>query len=352
MQPWLIYGANGYTGELIAREAVERGMRPILAGRSKEKIEPLARELGFEFRTFSLDDVAQLNRGLEGIKLVLHCAGPFSKTSAPMIEGCLAAGAHYLDITGEIAVLEHTLAKPQAAKARERGVVLCSGVGFDVVPTDCVALKLKELMPDAIYLSLGFDTDSIPSPGTLKTAIESLGGGMLRRRDGKIVKTPTAEAQREIDFGRGAVPAMAISWGDVASAFHTTEIPNIDTWIPVPGRKTGMFKFLNLARPMLGTSMMQRVFKGLINRFVKGPTAAERRKSRTWVWGEATNAAGEKKTVRIEIPNVYDVTVDAALKVVTYVFAHHRVDGSYTPAMLLGSNVVEELAGAGKCEVG
>ena len=44
----MIYGANGYTGELIAREAVKRGMRPILAGRSREKIEPLARELGLE----------------------------------------------------------------------------------------------------------------------------------------------------------------------------------------------------------------------------------------------------------------------------------------------------------------
>jgi short subunit dehydrogenase-like uncharacterized protein len=350
---WMIYGANGYTGELIAREAVERGMRPILAGRSKEKIEPLSNELGLEFRAFSVDsEPARPEPGpLEGVKLVLHCAGPFSQTSAPMIKACLAAGCHYLDITGEIAVLEHTLAKPPAEKAREAGVVLCSGVGFDVVPTDCVALKLKELLPDATHLSLGFDTDSAASPGTLKTAIESLRKGILCTRDCSIVKMPAAETQREIDFGRGVVPAMAISWGDVASAFHTTRIPNIDTWIPVPGGRKGLVTVFNILRPVLATGLVQGILNKLVNKFVKGATAAERAKSRTWVWGEATNAKGEKKTVRIEIPNVYDVTVDAALKVATHVLEINYDGGSYTPAMLLGSGAVEELAGSGKIQV-
>lgn len=364
----MIYGANGYTGELIAREAVECGLRPILAGRSKEKIEPLARELGLECRAFSLESIESASndpspspsleykgggfeselRPLEGVELVLHCAGPFSQTSAPMIKACLAAGCHYLDITGEISVLEHTLERTQADQARAVGVVLCSGVGFDVVPTDCVALKLKELLPDATHLSLGFETDSAASPGTLKTAIESLGNGVLCTRDCNIVKMPSTETQREIDFGRGVVPAMAISWGDVASAFHTTRIPNIDTWIPVPGGRKSLVKVLQVTRPVLATGFVQSILKKLVNKFVKGATAAERAKSRTWVWGEATNAKGKKKTVRIEIGNVYDVTVDAALKVVTHVLEIGYDGGSYTPAVLLGSGAVEELAGAGE----
>lgn len=343
---WMLYGANGYTGELIARAAVKRGLLPILAGRSREKIEPLAQELGLEWRAFGLENPAQVAEGLDGVKLVLHCAGPFSRTSAPMIEGCLGVGAHYLDITGEIAVIEHMHAKPQAARANEKGVVLCSGVGFDVVPTDCVALRLKELLPDATRLSLGFETDSAASPGTLKTALESLGNGMLRRRDGAIVKTPVEETSREIDFGRGEVPAMAISWGDVSSAHYTTGIPNIDTWIPVPSKRTGVLKVLNAARPLLATSFMQSMLKKLVTRFVKGPSTAQRRKSHTWVWGEAVNAGGESKAVRIEIGNVYDVTVDAALTVVEYLLETTPEGGSYTPAMLLGSGGVERLEGA------
>ncbi len=362
---WMLYGANGYTGELIARAAVKRGLLPILAGRSREKFEPLARELGLECRAFSLDHVGQASDkpspqysnvvasheykggGLDGVKLVLHCAGPFSVTSAPMIEGCLAVGAHYLDITGEIAVLEHTHASGQAARARERGVVLCSGVGFDVVPTDCVALRLKELLPDAVRLSLGFETDSLPSPGTLKTALESLGNGMLCRREGAIVKTPVEETLREIDFGRGEVPAMAISWGDVSSAYYTTGIPNIDTWIPVPGKRPGVLKVFQAARPLLATGLIQSGLKKLVTKFVKGPTAAQRRKSHTWVWGEAVNSAGATQTVRIEIGNVYDVTVDAALTVVEHLLDTTPEGGSYTPAKLLGSGAVERLAGAG-----
>src|SRR6266516_7689334 len=101
----MIYGANGYTGELIAREAVRRGHRPILAGRSAEKIEPLARELGCAWRAFPLDEPQ-----LREASLVLHCAGPFINTAMPMVRACLASGAHYLDITGEIEVFESIFA--------------------------------------------------------------------------------------------------------------------------------------------------------------------------------------------------------------------------------------------------
>src|SRR5437868_5777863 len=144
MHRWLIYGANGYTGELIAREAVRRGHRPILAGRHAEKIEPLARELGCEGRVFDLTsgDVAA---ALRNVDLVLHCAGPFVLTSAPMVQACLRAGAHYLDITGEIRVFESILRR--GGEAKERGVTLLPGVGFDVVPTDCLAAMLADSLP-------------------------------------------------------------------------------------------------------------------------------------------------------------------------------------------------------------
>ena len=43
---WLLYGASGYTGRMIAEEAVRRGHRPVLAGRSAERVRPLAESLG------------------------------------------------------------------------------------------------------------------------------------------------------------------------------------------------------------------------------------------------------------------------------------------------------------------
>ena len=103
---WMIYGANGYTGELIAREAVRRGLRPVLAGRSHGKIAGLSGELGLAGRSFELTSRKDLEQELVGMHLVLNCAGPFSATARPMIESCLASKTHYLDITAEVDVLE------------------------------------------------------------------------------------------------------------------------------------------------------------------------------------------------------------------------------------------------------
>ena len=138
---FLIYGANGYTGELIAREAVERGLKPILAGRSQNKVEPLAKELDLTCRTFSLEDKKSLDYTLKEVEFVIHCAGPFSLTADQMVNGCLRTNTHYLDITGEIAVFEAMAARNKAAK--EAGIMVMPGVGFDVVPSDSLVCHLK-----------------------------------------------------------------------------------------------------------------------------------------------------------------------------------------------------------------
>ena len=188
----VIYGATGYTGELIAREAVRRGLRPVLAGRNEVAVATLARELGCDHRVASLDDPGALDRALQGATVTLHCAGPFSATSAPMVEACLRQRSHYLDITGEIDVLEAIHARDAAA--RQAGVVLCPATGFDVVPTDCVAARIKQELPDATYLALGFASTGRPSRGTLKTSIENLSRGGRIRSAGRI--TPVAHAFR------------------------------------------------------------------------------------------------------------------------------------------------------------
>lgn len=154
MRDFIIYGANGYTGALIAREAVRRGMRPILAGRRADSIAGLAGELGLQHRAFSLDTRAKLDDAIRGNALVLHCAGPFKHTSRPMADACLRVGTHYLDITGEEQVFEMLAARDAEAKAAR--VVLFPGVGFDVVPSDCLAAHLKRRLPSATRLALGF----------------------------------------------------------------------------------------------------------------------------------------------------------------------------------------------------
>ncbi|MBS1248006.1 MAG: saccharopine dehydrogenase family protein [Proteobacteria bacterium] len=341
---WMIYGANGYSGELIAREARRRGLKPVLAGRSAERIALLAQELNSEHQAFALADASGTVQALAGMALVLNCAGPFSATAAPLATACLKAGAHYLDITGEIEVFEALHARD--AEARVASVVLCPGVGFDVIPTDCLAMALKMALPDATHLALGFDSRSGFSPGTAKTMVEGLGQGGRVRRDGRIVAVPPVWKIRRIDFGRGEKTAMTIPWGDVATAFYSTGIPTIETYIPATPTLLRWRWLLPWLRPLFGLGFVQTLLKQRVTATVRGPDVEQLQRTPTWVWGEVTNAAGERKIGRVQTANGYDVTVQGALAVVEWLLVNTPAGGYYTPAQLLVAGLVETLPGS------
>ena len=346
---WLLYGANGYSGELIARAAVAQGLRPVLGGRSGAPLEALARELGLEARVLALDSPAKIAAALSDIALVLNCAGPFSATAQPMMAACLVRRAHYLDITGEVAVFEHAATLDQ--QARVAGVVLCPGVGFDVVPTDCVALALKEALPDATHLALGFDNASPVSRGTARTMVEGLGEGGAVRRDGRVVRVPLGYRERRIDFGSGEKLAMTIPWGDVSTAYRTTGIPNIEVYIPISPRRLQSLKRLNYVRWLLRVGAVQRFLKGRVNRGIPGPDAALRERTPTWVWGEVRSAGGETRTARIVTANGYTVTAHASIAVVSRLLAGGAAAGALTPARIMGARFVETLPGSGPLKI-
>ncbi|HET7313592.1 saccharopine dehydrogenase family protein [Salinisphaera sp.] len=343
----LIYGAYGYSGELIARQAVADGLAPVLSGRNASKVAALARTLELTARPFDLDRDTVAGQ-LADIDVVLHCAGPFVATAPAMVEACIATGTHYLDITGEIDVFEHVFARD--ADAREVGAVLCPGAGFDVVPTDCLAAALAEALPDATALALGFDSRSGLSPGTAKTAVEGLADGGRVRRDGRIVQVPLAADVREIDFGDGAKPAMTIPWGDVATAYHSTGIPNVAVYMPMSPGRIRQVKRLNWVRPALGLSPVKRLLKARAGR-VRGPDAATRARRATRVWGEVRNAAGAVRVGRVSVANGYDVTVHASLALAWRLIDDAPKGGAYTPSQLAGAGFVETLPGSGRIAI-
>lgn len=346
---WLIYGANGYTGELIAREAKKRGMTPILAGRSQESVASLAGELGLEHRVFGLEHASGLRHGLQDVDLVLHCAGPFSATAGQMMRACLLTGTHYLDITGEIAVFEKAIAHDQEARAA--GVVICPGVGFDVVPTDCIAATLKEALPAATRLTLGYDSRSGLSPGTAKTVVEGLPQGGCVREDGVIKRVPLAYKTRRIDFGNGEKLAMTIRWGDVATAFRSTGIPNIEVYVPASPKLVSRLRKISLVRSVLGLGMIQSFIKGRIDKKVKGPDAGQRRDAHMYVWGEVETVTGDRRTARIRTANGYDVTVTASLGILEILLAGTELVGYATPSMIAGRDFVTTLPGSGEMTI-
>ncbi len=338
----MIYGANGFTGRLVAKEAIWRKLRPILAGRSAAPIEALAAEHGLPARIFDLGDSAAARTALADVAVVANCAGPFAATSRPLIDACLATGTHYLDITGEIAVF--VAARRRDEEARTAGIVLCPGVGFDVVPTDCLAAVLKEALPDATQLALGFDVVGVPSPGTARTMVAGLGLGGRIRANGAIVAVPFAHRSRTIDFGRGGTAAVTIPWGDVATAYFSTGIPDIEVYVPAPPAALAFMHAASFLRPVLGTSVAQALLQRWARK-AKGPSEAALLGETAYVWGEATNAAGARRTARVTTPNGYRFTASATVMAIAHVLATRPAGGYSTPSQLMGPRCVEQVAG-------
>jgi short subunit dehydrogenase-like uncharacterized protein len=340
---WMIYGANGYTGHLVTMEAKRQGLRPVLAGRRAHAIARLAENFGLPTRVFDLDDAPAAATALADMAVVAHCAGPFSHTSAQMIEACLTSRTHYLDITGEIDVF--LAAQRRHADAQAAGIVICPGVGFDVIPTDCLAAVLKEALPDATQLVLAFDAGAHMSRGTARTMVESLKSGGRVRRNGVIEEVPLAHHRRLVDFTGGSAMAASIPWGDLATAYVSTGIPNIEVYVRMSPVAAIASHALNWARPLLASHPVQKVLRKLADRST-GPSEQELRTGRSRFWGEVSNETGDRCTARLETTNGYRLTADGTIMAVRFLLEHAPAGGYYTPSRLMGARCVEQLPGS------
>jgi short subunit dehydrogenase-like uncharacterized protein len=348
---WLIYGATGYTGELVAREAVRRRMAPILAGRS-DRVEEVASALDLPARVFPLADPSSLRAHLADVDAVLHCAGPFVETSRPMVEACLDSGTHYLDITGEIAVFEaiHALGE----SARRAGVALVPGVGFDVVPTDCLAARLADALPEAQELELAFVPEGGgASRGTAKTMVTHLPRAGAVRRGGRIEPVPLAYDAQEIEI---ALPdgetvrrwVATIPWGDVSTAFHTTGIPEIRVYTGMPPARIRRLRRLRPLVPLAGLPPIKRLLLAWLDRRFAGrpgPSEEARRRGRVLVWGRATAPDGRRATGTLVTPEGYAFTAAAAVESVARLLAAPPEPGAWTPSRAFGADLVEAVEG-------
>ncbi len=316
-------------------------MKPILAGRSQKKVEPLAKELGLICRTFSLEDKKSLEYTLKEVDFVIHCAGPFSLTSEKMVEACIRLGKHYLDITGEISVFEAMAARDREAKSA--GIMIMPGVGFDVVPTDCLSLHLKDRLPSAEHLTLAFYGMGKISHGTQATMTMNVGNGGAIRKNGKIVSVPAAYKTREIDFGDVIKTGVTIPWGDVSTAFYTTGIPNIEVYTVVPEKQLKLLKLSRYLGWLLATKPVQAILQKQIPE--GGPNADERKNGKTFLWGKASDNAGNSVESRQTCPEGYTTTYLTALKIAGKILDGNFLPGFQTPAGVYGADLILEIEG-------
>lgn len=350
---WLLYGAYGHTGRLIVEEIQRRRIvadrsdlcviSPILAGRNRAGLDKLSTSLDCPRRAFNLDDVDEIVRHINDVDAVLNCAGPFSATAVPMVEACMAVGADYLDITGEIASIEEAAARND--RARKAGVTLMPAVGFDVVPSDCLALKLVERLPDARSLELAFTGTGAISRGTARTMIEGLGRGGRIRRNGRIEKVPLGNKSKVIPFRDGARLAATVSWGDVVTAWHTTAIPNIEVYVAMDESSIKWMRRMGPLVHFLLASLPERIAHVVLRRFMLDSKQPQEPAPQGSLWGCVYNDSGRQASATLTTPSAYSLTALTALACLEKILGGQTEPGFSTPAAAFGGDFILSIPG-------
>lgn len=341
---FLLYGANGYTGELIARYSQQYQLQPILAGRNKSAIQTLATKFQLPYRVFALDDSIALQNALREVKVVVNAAGPFTSTAKKIVDACLQTGTHYLDINGDLTIFE--LLKQSDAAAKKAGIMVLPGAGFDVVPTDCLAMFLKNLLPDAKSIQLAFVTlGGRISHGTAMSMLTKLGNGGAVRKNGAIVQVPLGHKRMHVDLGEKKFFMMSIPWGDISTAHFTTGIPNIETFTATKPYIYKLLKFQSMYNWLLRTSFIRSMLERKINQRPAGPTDEQRSKAICHIWGVVKNANGNTVTARMQGPEGYSFTTMATLLITDKILHGNFKTGYQTPASAYGADLAIEVPG-------
>jgi len=346
----LLYGAYGYTGRLIAKAAADRDLDPILAGRDAAKLDVLGNELNLRTRVASLTEPDRLRRKLEDVSAVLHCAGPFVHTGPPMVEACLESGTHYLDLTGEMAVFRRLADRSDEADAA--GIMLLPGIGFDVVPSDCMAQFVAGKIDGATTLEVALFAQGNVSRGTLKTLIEQMGEGGLVRREGRLRRVPPGWTSRTVDFGDRERRVVSIPEGSVVTSGFSTEVPNVTAYLALPALVQTLLRASQYVEGLLTWPPVKQLLKRLVEQRKEGPTPEERQRGRTVVWASARQGNGASVTARLHGPEAYTFTARAAVNAMQRLLDGAASPGYQTPSTAFGADFVLDVEGTERVVVG
>lgn len=341
---FLLYGAYGYTGKLIIEECLKVNLKPVIAGRKEAPLATLAKQHNLEYRSFGLEDHETIKENFKDIKVVLHAAGPFVHTALPMLEACLSTSTHYLDITGEYQIFE--LCASLDERAKQKKIMILPGAGFDVVPSDCLAMHLKKELPTATSLTLAFaGMNSGYSRGTAKTMIENLGSGGLIRKDGRLKKVPNAYKVKKINFGKFETISATIPWGDLSTAYYSTGIPNIEVFMGMNDKLVKKLRASNYFSWLFRLGFVKSYMKKQVEKKKEGPDAAKRSKGKSFFRGEVKDEAGNTKSAFLYTPEGYSLTASTSVLLIKKVLRNDLKIGFQTPASAYSDKLILEVPG-------
>jgi len=334
----LVYGATGFTGRLVVRGLLDAGIEPILCGRNEASVQAMGGKLRLRARTAVLEDLEVIYQALRGCRVLLNAAGPFGATAGRLVAACLRAGVHYLDISGEVDALESVAGMHREALAA--GVMLLPGVGFDVVPSDCLALHVCRRLPDARKLTIAISGLDLMSRGSARTMAGEIAKGVRVRRDGRLTVVRAGALERGFDFGEGGRACTAVSWGDVATAYYTTGVPDVEVYFDATPAVRSTLAASRALGPALSTSAWQTWLRTMVELLPDGPSESERRRRRASIVAEALTDDNRRVLARLRLPEAYTFTAMASAAITARVLRGDAEPGFQTPARLFGPDFV------------
>jgi len=337
----MLYGAYGYSGKLIVEELTSRGIRPVLAGRNAGALEELSRQYNCIYRVFDTEESENTDRSLNDIGTLLNCAGPFKYTAKNLMEGCLRSSANYIDITGEMPVMH--LAFSLNKQAVESGIVLLPGAGFDIIPTDCLAKRLSEALPEADSLKLGIlNKKGKISRGTWLTTLDFLGGMGRVRKNGQVVDSKIGEYTVRVNRAGFSFSGISIPWGDVYSSYHSTGIPDSEVYLGLPEIIVKLKVFVIPALALFKLPLIQKLVHRYISRNITGPSKIERDEGETYIWGKVEKKNGEMREEAYRVMEGYNLTAKGAAECAERIMKNRVTPGYHTPSTAFGSGFMDQ----------
>lgn len=318
----LLYGANGYTGQLFARYLMAKGIKPILAGRS-DSVNEIGTALNLSTRVFNIE---QTSSYLEDIDILVNLAGPFSITQDNLIKACIRTKTHYMDIAGEMTEVEQVF--NHAPKAKAAKIALVPAAGFGVVPTDVAAKWACDLLEAPTHLTIAYSTVGGASRGTLKTVLKNIQTNGHILVEGEYRTARPAQSQKKVRVLGKSFNAVYNPWrADLFTAQLSTGVANIETYSEFPGF---VVKMMNGRLIWLRNLILNR----LIHLLPEGPSEKQIRKGCTYIRAIASNAKGETASVEIKGPEAYQFTVMSLYQTMRLVLEKENTYGFLTPSML------------------
>ncbi|CAN5284044.1 saccharopine dehydrogenase NADP-binding domain-containing protein [soil metagenome] len=341
----VVYGSYGYTGKLIIEDCRSKNLKVILAGRNEAQLKLQSASSGYPYKVVASDDLDAMKTLLEPAAVVIHCGGPFKHTAKTMSDACLATQTHYTDITGEYQVFESL--SELDGKGKERGIMIMPGTGFDVVPSDCLALHLKNRLPSATHLQLAFTMSKGGlSRGTKKSMTEGLGYGSYVRENGKLTAIALGSRSMEIDFGAFKTITLCIPWGDIATAWRSTAIPNIEVYTGATAKMISTAKKSNYLGWLLRMVWIKKMMLKKIDKEPAGPSEEKLQGGKSYLWGKVWDNTGKECVSRLETISGYSLTAKTAVLIAQKIISGNFKPGYQTPSMAYGAELILEIEGS------